>query len=90
MGGTTTTMVGRTPARGPLVMAAVSGADDAAGSICYVLAARIGLFGIAVVIIALYPGRTVLLARLVLGERMRSGQRAGLALAGAGLVLVTT
>ena len=32
---------------------------------------------------------TVLLARLVLGERMRSWQRVGLILAGAGLVLVT-
>ena len=30
-----------------------------------------GLFGIAVVITALYPGMTVLLARFVLGERMR-------------------
>ena len=76
-------------ARGPLVMAAVSGAVDAAANVCYVLATRTGLFGIAVVITALYPGMTVLLARLVLGERMRSWQRVGLILAGAGLVLVT-
>ena len=76
-------------ARGPLVMAAVSGAGDAAANVCYVLATRTGLFGIAVVITALYPGMTVLLARLVLGERMRSWQRVGLILAGAGLVLVT-
>ena len=64
-------------ARGPLVMAAVSGAVDAAANVCYVLATRAGLFGIAVVITALYPGMTVLLARLVLGERMRSWQRVG-------------
>ena len=76
-------------ARGPLVMAAASGAGDAAANVCYVLATRTGLFGIAVVITALYPGMTVLLARLVLGERMRSWQRVGLILAGAGLVLVT-
>ena len=48
-------------ARGPLLMAAVSGVIDAAANICYVLATRIGLFGIAVVITALYPGMTVLL-----------------------------
>ena len=41
------------------------------------------------VITALYPGMTVLLARIVFGERMRWVQRAGLVLAGVGLILVT-
>jgi drug/metabolite transporter (DMT)-like permease len=54
-----------------------------------VLATRDGLFGIAVVITALYPGMTVLLARLVLGERMRLIQQIGLLLAGLGVILVT-
>jgi drug/metabolite transporter (DMT)-like permease len=49
-----------------------------------------GLFGLAVVITALYPGMTVLLARWVLGERMRWLQRLGLLLAAAGVVLLTT
>jgi drug/metabolite transporter (DMT)-like permease len=75
--------------RGFLVMALASGAVDAAANVCYVLATRLGLFGIAVVITSLYPGVTVLLARLVLGERMRWVQRLGLALAGVGLILVT-
>jgi EamA domain-containing membrane protein RarD len=35
-----------------------------------------------------YPGVTVLLARVVLGERMRWIQRAGLVLAAAGILLV--
>ena len=61
----------------------------AAANVCYLLATRTGLFGLAVVITALYPGITVLLARLVPGERMRSWPRVGLVLAGAGLVLVT-
>ena len=58
-------------------IALISGAIDAAANVCYVLATRAGLFGLAVVITSLYPGITVLLARLLLGERMRRLQRAG-------------
>jgi drug/metabolite transporter (DMT)-like permease len=64
-------------------------AVDAAANVCYVLATRVGLFGLAVVITSLYPGMTVLLARVLLGERMRWVQRAGLLLAAVGVVLVT-
>ena len=71
------------------VIALASGAVDAAANVCYVLATRAGLFGLAVVITALYPGTTVLLARWLLGERMRWLQRAGLLLAAAGVVLLT-
>jgi len=71
------------------VIALVSGAVDAAANVCYVLATRAGLFGLAVVITALYPGMTVLLARWLLGERMRRLQRAGLLLASVGVVLLT-
>ena len=71
------------------VIALVSGAVDAAANVCYVLATRAGLFGLAVVITSLYPGTTVVLARWLLGERMRWLQRAGLVLAAVGVVLVT-
>ncbi len=71
------------------VIALASGAVDAAANVCYVLATRAGLFGLAVVITSLYPGMTVLLARWLLGERMRWLQRAGLLLAAAGVVLLT-
>ena len=70
-------------------IALASGAIDAAANVCYVLATRAGLFGLAVVITSLYPGMTVLLARLLLGERMQRLQRAGLLLAAVGVVLVT-
>jgi drug/metabolite transporter (DMT)-like permease len=70
-------------------IALISGALDAAANVCYVLATRAGLFGLAVVITSLYPGMTVLLARVLLGERMRWLQRAGLLLAAAGVLLVT-
>jgi len=70
-------------------IALASGVVDAAANVCYVLATRAGLFGLAVVITALYPGMTVLLARWVLGERMRWLQRAGLLLAAIGVILLT-
>jgi drug/metabolite transporter (DMT)-like permease len=41
------------------------------------------------VLLALYAAVTVLLARPVLGERMRAVQRTGLALGALGIVLVT-
>ena len=75
--------------RAVLPLALASGAVDASANVCYVLATRDGLFGIAVVITALYPGMTVLLARFVLGERMRLIQQVGLLLAGLGVILVT-
>ena len=69
-------------------IALISGAVDAAANVCYVLATRAGLFGLAVVITSLYPGVAVLLARVLLGERMCWLQRAGLLLAALGVVMV--
>jgi uncharacterized membrane protein len=79
------------PGAGRWVLPAAAGAGimDASANICYLLAARAGLFGIAVVISSLYPGITVLLARVTLGERMRVLQRVGLVLAAAGVAMVT-
>jgi transposase InsO family protein/uncharacterized membrane protein len=76
-------------ARGRLLLAAAcAGAIDVAANICYVAATRTGVFGLAVVLASLYPGVTVLLARGVLGERLRWAQRAGLGLAAIGIILV--
>lgn len=75
-------------AGGALATAVASGVIDATANVCYVLATRAGLFGLAVVITSLYPGMTVLLARVVHGERMRAVQRAGLLLAALGIALV--
>jgi len=71
-----------------LLAAAGAGAIDVVANICYVAATRIGMFGLAVVLASLYPGVTVLLARVVLGERLRWVQRAGLGLAAIGIILV--
>ncbi len=65
-----------------------AGVIDVVANICYVTATRTGMFGLAVVLAALYPGVTVLLARVVLGERLRWVQRVGLGLAAIGILLV--
>ena len=76
-------------ADGWLILAAAgAGVIDVVANISYVAATRTGLFGLAVVLASLYPGITVLLARVVLGERLRWVQRAGLGLAAVGILLV--
>ena len=76
--------------RGGIPLAAASaGVIDVLANLCYVAATRIGAFGLAVVLASLYPGVTVLLARVVLGERLRWIQRLGLGLAAIGILLVT-
>jgi drug/metabolite transporter (DMT)-like permease len=71
-----------------LLAVASAGAIDVVANICYVAATRTGMFGLAVVLASLYPGVTVLLARAVLGERLRWVQRVGLGLAALGIILV--
>jgi len=71
-----------------LLAAAAAGGIDVVANICYVAATRTGMFGLVVVLASLYPGVTVLLARVVLGERLRWVQRTGLALAAIGILLV--
>jgi drug/metabolite transporter (DMT)-like permease len=71
-----------------LLAMAGAGAIDVVANICYVAATRTGMFGLAVVLTSLYPGVTVLLARTVLGERLRWVQRLGLGLAALGIILV--
>lgn len=88
--GTRTRPLLRAPSPRLLAATAGSGLLDATANICYVAATRAGLFGLAVVLTSLYPGITVLLARLTLGERLHPAQRAGLLLAAIGVVLVTT
>ncbi len=71
-----------------LLAAATAGGIDVVANTCYVVATRTGMFGLAVVLASLYPGVTVLLARVVVGERLRWVQRAGLGLAALGILLV--
>jgi drug/metabolite transporter (DMT)-like permease len=66
----------------------VGGALDIFANMLYVLAARQGMLTITATLTSLYPASTILLARLVLGERLRRIQIAGLACAVVGIVFI--
>jgi drug/metabolite transporter (DMT)-like permease len=66
----------------------LGGALDIFANVLYLLAARQGMLTIAATLSSLYPASTILLARLILGERLRRIQMAGLACAGIGVALI--
>jgi drug/metabolite transporter (DMT)-like permease len=66
----------------------VGGALDILANVLYLLATRLGMLTIAATLTSLYPASTILLARLVLGERLRRIQITGLACAGVGVALI--
>jgi drug/metabolite transporter (DMT)-like permease len=55
----------------------------------YLVAVRDGPLGLVATLASLYPASTVLLARVVLGERLRPVQSLGLACAAAAIALIT-
>ena len=65
-----------------------SGIGDMTANLLFVLASRLGLLSVVGVLLALYPAGTVLLALLVLRERLHRVQLAGLAVASGGVVLI--
>jgi drug/metabolite transporter (DMT)-like permease len=67
--------------------AGLAGALDVAATTAMVMAIRVGPLAIASVLGSLYPVTTMLLARYVLGERMRPLQRLGVLLALVAVVL---
>jgi len=76
-------------ARDGAVALLASGALDMGANIAFLLASRSGMLSIAAAVAALYPGPTVLLARVVLRERLTAPRVAGLVLALAGVVLIS-
>ncbi len=77
------------PRRAGLPHVATAGVLDCGANSFYLLALDTGAFTWVAAISSLYPVSTVLLARLVLGERIRPPQIAGLGLAGVALFLVS-
>ena len=78
---------GRLTGRGTR-LAVTAGALDALANLAYLLAVRQGLLSLVAVVVALYPAATILLARLVLGERTGRVQRLGLAVAAGSVALI--
>jgi len=68
----------------------VVGALAAAATICFLVATQSGLLAVASVLSSLYPAVTVLLAAVVLHERIHRRQGVGLALTLAAVALVAT
>ena len=77
--------IGSRRAAGTIVGAGVL---DMAANALFLLASREGLLALVGVLSSLYPASTVLLARLVLRERLHPAQMVGLTMAGAGVVLI--
>ena len=76
------------PPRGSRSLAAATGATGVVGTIMFFLASHHGLLAVTAVITSLYPGGTILLARISPGERLSRVRLAGLALAGASVALI--
>jgi drug/metabolite transporter (DMT)-like permease len=68
--------------------AIAGGALDMLANALYMLAARVGPLSIVVTLASLYPAGTVILARLVLGERLSLVQSTGIACALAAVVII--
>jgi drug/metabolite transporter (DMT)-like permease len=75
---------------GDLPILAAVGLGDLGANFMFGLASNRGLVSLVSVLGALYPVVTVLLARFVLAERLRFIQIIGVAVALAGVVLIST
>ena len=66
----------------------LAGAAGMAATLAYFYATHFSMLAIAVVLVSLYPGVTVMLARAVLHERFSPAQRAGLGLATLAIIAI--
>lgn len=80
--------VARSGTVSPTLLMVVSGVFDTLANVLFLLAVRLGDLGISAVVVSLYPVVVVLLARVVLAERLTRTQlvSAGLALAASALL----
>jgi len=69
---------------------ALIGFADMFGNLLYAAASTSGLVSVTSVLASLYPIVTVVLARIILSERVARTQEAGIGLTLAGVVLIST
>lgn len=75
-----------TPASGAAALIVGTGVLDITANALYLAAAQRGLLSIVAILASLYPASTVVLARMVIAERLHRIQLFGLALAAAGVL----
>jgi len=73
---------------GVMLLTLACGVIDMTANALYLVAARVGPLSVVVTLASLYPASTVLLARVVLGERLNLRQVAGVACALAAIALI--
>jgi drug/metabolite transporter (DMT)-like permease len=78
----------RLPAGRSRWLAVLAGLGSGPGTILYFVATHRGQLAVAAVISSLYPAVTIMLARVLLGERLTTVRLAGLVLAGASVALI--
>ena len=78
----------RLPPPGTRWLSLLTGITAAAGTLSYFLATHRGLLAVTAVITTLYPAGTILLARVLLGERLTAVRITGLCLAAASVSLI--
>ncbi|GAA0609220.1 DMT family transporter [Kutzneria viridogrisea] len=80
----------RLPQRPELLLAGSAGLLDVLCNTSFLFALRSGMLSVVSVLTSLYPAATVLMARIVLGERTGRVQRVGLVLAAVSVTLIAT
>jgi drug/metabolite transporter (DMT)-like permease len=78
------------PNRESMAIVIGGGALDMVANVLYLLAVRRGLLSIVATLTSLYPTSTIILARIVLRERLRPLQQAGVACAVVAIVLIVS
>jgi uncharacterized membrane protein len=78
----------RRPGRRPGRFAVITGVAGAVGTILYFFATHDGFLAVTAVLTSLYPAITIVLARVMLGERLTGLRLAGLSLAAACVALI--
>jgi len=78
------------PNRAAMSIVIGGGALDMVANVLYLLAVRRGLLSIVATLTSLYPTSTIILARIVLHERLRALQQVGVACAALAIVLIVS